>query len=285
MAPTALAGPPAVVVASFNFPENQLLAEIYAQALEHAGVPVRRQLDLGTREMVLPALHQGMVDVLPEYLGSALAALDPAAAGASSASSAESERARLSEVLAPWHLEVLSPAAAQDQNGLAVTDATARRYHLRSVSDLAPFAPQLRLGGPSECPTRPYCLVGFRSVYGLHFAGFLPFDQEDQRVVALDQQVVDVAVMFTSEGELATGRFVLLEDDRHLQPPENVVPLVSTRAVRAYGPRVQAALDAVSARLTTAGLVFLNWRIGPGAKEVAAEARGWLERQGLVPRP
>jgi osmoprotectant transport system substrate-binding protein len=272
-----------VVVASFNFAESELLAEIYAQALEHAGVPVRRQLDLGTREMVLPALHQGLIDVVPEYLGSGLASLDPTAEGGPALNAAE-EQARLAGILAAWHVKVLTPAPAENQNGLAITVAANQRYHLTTISALAAVAPRLALGGPSECPSRPYCLVGFQSVYGLRFAHFLPFDEEDQRVTALDQQTVDVAVMFTTDGELATGRYVLLEDDRHLQPDENVVPLVSTRAVATYGPRVATALDAVSARLTTPGLVFLNWRVGPGGKEIAAEARGWLAREGLVPR-
>lgn len=282
---TPTGGRAPVVVASFNFPESELLARIYADALEHAGVPVRLELDLGTREMVMPALHGGLVDAVPEYLGSALAAVRPqAVTQGGPAPGVSAERDRLAAALAAWHVEVLAPAGAQDQNGLAVTGATARRYGLRAISDLAPVAPRLALGAPSECPTRPYCLVGFRSVYGLRFSRFTPFDAEPQRVTALDQGVVDVAVIFTTDGELATGRLVLLDDDRHLQQPENVVPVVSARAVRTYGASVVSTLDAVSARLTTAALVFLNWRIGPGGKTVADEARGWLQRQGLLPR-
>ena len=281
--PTAARAP--VVVASFNFPESELLAQIYADALRHAGVPVRLQLDLGTREMVMPALRQGLVDVVPEYLGSALAALDPPGdTGPGTAPSAAAERDALSRATGPWHLVVLDASAAQDQNGLAVSQDTARRYHLRTISDLARLAPRMTLGGPPECPARPYCLMGFRSVYDLGFSRFLGFDTEEQRVAALDQGVVDVAVMFTTDGELGTGRFVLLDDDRHLQRPENVTPVVSRRAVRAYGARVVATLDAVSARLTTPALVFLNWRIGPGGKAVSDEARGWLQRHGLLPR-
>ena len=281
----AAPGPRPVVIASFNFPESELLARIYADALGHAGVPVRLELDLGPREMVMPALRQGLVDLVPEYLGSALAAVDPTAgSGGGPAPSAGVERDQLAAALAPWHVDVLTPAAAENQNGLAVTEATARRYRLSTTSDLAAVASRMTLGGPSECPTRPYCLVGFRSVYGLSFARFTAFDAEAQRVAALDQGVVDAAVMFTTDGELGTGRFVLLADDRHLQRPENVTPVVSARALAAYGGRVGTTLDRVSAHLTTPGLVFLNWRIGPGGKEVAAEARAWLQRQGLLSR-
>ncbi len=98
------------------------------------------------------------------------------------------------------------------------------------------------------------------------------------------QQVAAVAVMFTTDGALATGRFVLLTDDRNLQPAENVTPLVSDRALAAYGGRVRDALDAVSLRLTTKELIFLNWRTSVAGKGVASEASGWLQRTGLVPR-
>jgi len=270
-----------VVVASFNFPESVLLGEIYAQALEHAGVPVRRELDLGTREMVLPAVHQGLDDVVPEYQGSLLAALDPASTlqGATS----EAERSALAPLLRVWHVQLLDAAPAHDQNGLVVTKALAARLGLRTTSDLLPVAPRLKLGAPAECPTRPFCLVGLERSYGLHFASFEPFDAESQRVAALQQQVVDAAVMFTTDGVLATGDFVVLDDDRHLQPADNVVPIVSTRAAAAFGPAVAAALDAVSSALTQQDIVFLNWRVTVAGKAVPSEARGWLQRHHLVP--
>ena len=271
-----------VVVASFNFEESQLLAEIYAQALEHAGVPVRRELNLGTREMVLPALRQGLVDFVPEYLGSALASLEPDTdlQGATAAT----EATQLGRDLKAWNVEVLQPAEAADQNGLAVTATASKRYSVHDVSGLGPLAPHMSIGGPSECPSRPFCLLGFRDVYGLRFSRFLPFDSESQRVKALEQGVVDVAVMFTTDGELATGAFVLLNDDRRLQPSENVAPLLSTRASARYGGRIERTVNAVSAELTTAGLVFLNWRVAVAGNDPATEARGWLLRQGLIPR-
>jgi len=274
--------PAPVVVASFNFEESELIAEIYGQALEHVGVPVRMELDLGPREMVLPAVHQGMVDVVPEYLGSLLAALDPTAQlqGATAAT----ENSQLAETLSSWNLRVLPAAPAEDQNGLVVTETLAKRLDLHTDSDLAGVAPRLTLGAPTECPTRPFCLIGFRAMYGLRFARFEAFDDESQRITALQQQVVEVALLDTTDGVLATGNFVLLADDRHLQPADNVAPVVSTRAIRTYGSRVVTALDAVSAKLTTRELIFLNWRVGVAGKDVAAEARGWLERQGLVPR-
>ena len=271
----------AVVVVSFNFPESELLAEIYAQALEHAGVPVRRAFDLGPRELVQPALRQGLADVVPEYLGSALASIEPSAPV--EWTEPRGVLAALRRALAPWRLVALQPATASDQNGFAVTTATAARLHLRTLTDLAAVAPPLILGGPTECPTRPYCLAGLRDVYGLQVKQFLAFDDEKQRAAALDEGVIDVAVTFTTDGQLATGRLVLLRDDRRLQPAEEVVPVVSSRAMQRYGVTLQNALDSVSAALDSRSLRFLNWRITVAGKDYRAEAQGWLQRHGLLP--
>ena len=206
----------AVVVASFNFPESELLAAIYALALLQAGIPARLQLGLGPRELVQPALARGLVDVVPEYLGTALASLEPAAGVAMSDPAAV--RRELVRAMARWPVQVLQPAAAQDQDGLAVTRATAARLRLTTISDLGPFAPQMVLGGAPECPQRPSCLPGLRRVYGLQFAGFVPLDTERERIQALGHGVVDVVVTGTAGGYLTSGDLVLLADDRQLQP-------------------------------------------------------------------
>jgi osmoprotectant transport system substrate-binding protein len=165
-----------------------------------------------------------------------------------------------------------------------VTQSLERRYGLHAISQLAAIAPNLTLGAPTECPTRPFCLLGLQSVYGLRFAHFDAFDDEGERVTALEQQVVEVAVVGTTTGALANGQFVVLGDDRHLQPADNVAPLVSARAVRTYGDRVVTALDAVSAHLTSRDLTFLNWRVEVARNDPAQEAHAWLVREGLVPR-
>ena len=266
----------AVVVASFNFSESQLVAEIYAQALERAGIPVQRQLDLGPRELTQPALLQGFVDVVPEYLGTALESLAPAASAATRHDPAAAEAA-LGDVVTPYRLEVLRPAPAQDQNGLVMLAARANALGIRTTSDLARH-PELVLGGPPECPSREFCLRGWQDAYRLSFAQFMPFATLAQEQTALEQGVIDVAVMFTTDGRLADPALVLLDDDRHLQPLENVVPIVSLRVLDKYGPRLTQALNAVSAELSTANLTFLNWRVDIDGKKVADEAAGWLSR-------
>jgi len=273
----------AVVVASFNFPESELLAALYALALLQAGIPARLRRDLGPREVVHRALAGGLVDVVPEYLGAALASLDPAAGVAMSDPVAV--RPELIRALARWQVQVLRPAAAQDQDGLVVGRATAARLRLRTVSDLGPVAPGMVLGGAPECPQRPSCLPGLRRVYGLDFARFVPLATGRERAAALGQGTADVVVMGTAGGYRADGDLVLLADDRRLQPAGHIVPVVRAAALTRYGARLAGALDAVSARLTTSDLIFLNARITAAGTNVLAEARAWLERQGIAPEP
>ena len=269
-----------VVVASFNFPESELLAAIYALALMQAGIPARLQLGLGPRELVQPALAQGLVDVVPEYLGTALASLEHGAGVAMSDPVAV--RHELVQALARWHVQVLQPAVAQHQDGLVVTGATAVRLRLRTVSDLGPVAPQMVLGGAPQCARRPYCLPGLRRVYGLEFARFVPLDTEQERIEALGHGVVDVVVTGTTGGHLVSGDLVLLADDRQLQPVGNIVPVVRAGVAARYGARLAGTLDAVSARLTTGDLIYLNRRITVAGQNVLAEARAWLQRQGIL---
>jgi osmoprotectant transport system substrate-binding protein len=282
--PDAAAG--AVVVASFNFQESRMLAEIYALALEDAGITVRRELDLGTREMVVPALRQGLVDVVPEYLGSAVAAMAPASPPGGdddSSTTVEVARARLATALEAWGVIVLEPAAAQNQNGVVVALETAERHELRTVSDLAGLARPVVLGGPPECPRRPYCLPGLEQRYGLTVERFVPVEGPERTGRALADGVVDAAVMFTTDGRLAERDLVLLDDDLGLHPAENVVPVVRAE-VAGHEPDLVTVLDGVSARLSTPSLRFLNWRVAVAGRDVVDEARAWLLREGLIAR-
>ncbi|HSP04876.1 MAG TPA: ABC transporter substrate-binding protein [Acidimicrobiales bacterium] len=269
-----------LVVASFSFSESELVAEIYAQALEASGVTVQRQLDLGPRELVLPALRGGLVDVVPEYAGSALDAVVPASDG--ERGDVDAVITALAEQVDPWGLSVLDPAAASNENVIAVRSDLAASLDLRSVSDLAGGASRFVLGGPPECPRRPRCLPGLEARYGLDFAGFEPFADAVLVRSALVDGVIDVGVLFSTDAAVTGDEVTVLVDDRRLQPPDNVVPLVRTEALA--DRRVQATLDAVSAELTTDGLRLLNWRLANAGTDPASEARGWLIRHGLVDR-
>ena len=278
--PGSTAPPGTITVASFDFPESEVLAEVYGQALRGAGLPVRVEANLGPRELVEPALLRGLVDLVPEYAGAALAFLAPERKGTADPAAAH---AALERALASTSAAALAGAPAQDANAFAVTRTTAARYGLRTVSDLAPLAGKLILGGPPECPQRQLCLAGMQRVYHLHFRDFAPLDTGGALTKsALSSGDVDVALVFTSDPAVAERGFVLLEDDRHLEPAENVTPVVSRDLVRRYGDRLTRPVDAVSARLTTAQLVSLNRAVANG-RSPAAAAAAWLQQQGLFP--
>src|SRR5512142_1503169 len=186
------AGPGVITVGSFDFPESVLLAHLYAGALSARGYPVRVLLDLGSRELVEPALMTGLVQLVPEYTGSALefVSLGRAHATADVAATA----AALTNAMATRGIVTARPAAAQDANAIVVTAATASRYRLRTISDLARAAPRLVFGGPPECPERPDCLPGLRRTYGVRFRELAALDAVSVRLstdalTALDAQV------------------------------------------------------------------------------------------------
>ncbi len=276
---TTAVGDDAITIASFNFPESVLLAELYAQALESSGLAVQRHLDIGTRELVEPALERGLVEFVPEYAGSALEFVS----GTGTASADETVVHRdLTQVLGDRGIAVLRAAPAQDQNGIVVTRTTAERYGLRSVSDLAPVAADLTFGGPRECPSRPLCLQGLQSRYGLAFKGFVPLDEGGPvTVAALEAGQVQVALMFTSNGAIEANGLILLRDDRHLQPAENVTPVVRSEVLARLGPGLADVANAVSAALTTEELRRMNAEMAAGASPRTV-ARAWLSEQGLL---
>ena len=270
-----------IVVASFDFPESALLAELYAGALEEHGFPVTRLINLGSRETVDPALFQGHVDFVPEYLGTALAF---SSLGRSAASSNELAMTKeLATVLRPNGVSVGEPAAAQNQNGFVVTKATAERHGLVQISDLQDVAKDLAFGGPPECPERPLCLAGLEERYDLGFRQFLSLDASGPATIsALEEGDVDVALLFTTDPDIAAHDLVLLEDDRELQPAENVVPIVRSEVLDRYGSAFSRAIRRVTRRLSTPELRALNRSIeveGRRPRDVAAE---WLTEQGLI---
>ncbi|HZB72692.1 MAG TPA: ABC transporter substrate-binding protein [Acidimicrobiales bacterium] len=266
----------AVVVTSFDFPESAIVGELYAQALERAGVPVRRELLLGPRELVSPALEQGLVDVVPEYLGTALAYLG--GEQPQPADQAETEE-RLAEAFDELGVRLLEPAPAEDQNALVVTEGTALVYDLQRTSDLADVAAAFRFGGPPECPERTFCLKGLEEVYGLAFEEFVPLDSGGPlTVAALRDSDVDVGVLFSTDPHLVGGEFVQLEDDRSLQPAENVVPAVREPVLARWGSRLREPLDRVSEALTTEQLRELNARVVLEGETPRRAARDWLAR-------
>jgi len=269
------------MVRSFDFPESVLLAYLYADVLAGKGYPVRVLPGLGTRELVDPALMAGLIQLVPEYTGSAL---DFVSLGRVHATASVTATAgALARSMASRGLVTGRPAAAQDGNAIAVTAATAARYRLRTISDLARVARRLIFGGPPECPERPYCLPGLRLSYGLRFSEFVPLDAGGPLTLqALTAGDIDVALLFTTDPAIRARHLVVLADNRDLQPAENIVPVLRRATTHRFGPGLLAALNALSARLSAAALAGLDAQVGLDGRAPRVVAERWVRAQGLA---
>jgi len=269
--------PDAVRVASFNFAESELLAEMYAQVIESSGIPVVRLGAVGPREIVAPAMEVGRIDLVPEYLGTALQY-----AGASEPNpDPDSARTELNGILTERGLTALQASPAEDKNVIVVTGETADREGLATISDLSAVAAELRFGGPAECQNRPLCLGGLETVYGLRFSEFVAQRSLEFTAEALRRGEIEVGLMFSTASELEKSDLVVLVDDRLMQPAENVVPIIRDQTLQRWGPALEAELDALSANLTTEELRALNLGVAEG-RSVEDLARSWLSANDLV---
>jgi osmoprotectant transport system substrate-binding protein len=266
-----------VIVGSTNFPEQLILAQMYAAVLEKAGVDVTTRLNLGNREVVFPALEKGDIQLLPEYNGSVLSFLDPKA----TATTSQEVDTALAPLLQAKNLVALQPSPAEDKDGWAVTKETAAKYHLKTLDDLKPVAGQLVVGGPPELKTRPAGLPGLKKVYGIpEFKEFKPLDAGGPLTVsALKKGDIDIGRVFTTQGVIAAEGWVLLEETKPLEPAQNVVPIGRTDAMT---DQVKSALNTLSAKITTAELTKLNAQVDVDKKDPESVARDWLTQQGLI---
>ena len=266
-----------VIVGSTNFPEQLILAQMYAAVLEKAGVDVTTRLNLGNREVVFPALEKGDIQLLPEYNGSVLSFLDPKA----TATTSQEVDTALAPLLQAKNLVALQPSPAEDKDGWAVTKETAAKYNLKTLDDLKPVAGQLVVGGPPELKTRPAGLPGLKKVYGIpNFKEFKALDAGGPLTVsALKKGDIDVGRVFTTQGVIAAEGWVLLEETKPLEPAQNVVPIGRTDAMT---DQVKNALNTLSAKITTAELTKLNAQVDVDKKDPESVARDWLTQQGLI---
>ncbi len=264
-------------IASFDFAESSLLAEMYAQVIEATGIPVIRLGSVGPREIIFPAMELDRIDLVPEYLGTAL----EFAGSETPNPDTESALADLVRRLADRGLTPLQPAEAEDKNVFVVTAETAERDGLENISDLGSFAPDQSFGGPAECRDRDLCLRGLNRVYGLSFKEFVPQRSLEFTAEALRRGEIDVGLMFSTAAQLDDAELVELVDDRGLQPAENVVPLIRLEANERWGPGVASALGALAEQLTTSELRSLNLLATKG-DSVETVANEWLIRKGLV---
>ena len=272
---------PPIVVGSFDFSESRILAEIFGRAMEEQGYPITRLDNVASREVMEPALEQGFVDFVPEYQGTALTFLG-LGREVPVAGSRETHR-KLTKVLDDKGIAVLDYAPAENKNEVVVTETTADRFGLRNISDLRAVAPELVFGGPPECPSRPLCLDGLENTYGLRFKEFRPLDAGGPlTVAALEGGEIDVGVLFTTSPAISVRRLVVLEDNRNLQPSENIVPVVRKEVAEAHGIEFTELVNSITKQLSTDTLRSLNQRVELGGEAPAAVAQRWLLLQGLI---
>ncbi|GAA0322149.1 ABC transporter substrate-binding protein [Kineococcus aurantiacus] len=267
-----------VIVGSANFPESELLAEMYAQVLEGEGVTVQRKFNIGARELYLKALDDGSIDLLPEYNGALLAYYLKGDAP-EGVSSPETVLAALKEQL-PDGLEVLDQSAAEDKDSLTVSAETKAKYDLTSIADLAPVAGDLVMGAGPEFQERYQGLVGLKELYGVEFKEFKPLDVGGPLTVAgLKDGSIQVGNLFTTDSAITTNRFVVLEDPKNLFLAQNVLPLIrSSKNTDA----ITTALNAFSAKLTTDNLTTYLAKVSVDKQDSATVAKAFLTDNGLA---
>ncbi|QHO90750.1 glycine/betaine ABC transporter [Actinomyces sp. 432] len=271
---TVAGGSGTIVVGSQQYYSNEIIAELYAQALEQAGFTVDRQYQIGQREVYIPELESGAISVLPEYGGNLLQYYD----SETDTTDSDSVHAALSDVL-PDSLMVLDYAEATDQDSYTVTSDLAAEYDLVSIGDLAKLDGTVMVAANSEFKTRPYGPTGIKAVYGVD-ADVYPVEDSggSLTVGALTDGTVQAADIYTSSPAIDANDLVVLEDPEGLILPQNVTPLVTAD----LDEGAVTAINAVSALLTTEALRALNARSVDEQLDSATIATDWLTEQGIL---
>ena len=273
--PLTAGGSQGVVVGSANFPEDELLAEIYVLALQSKGVKVTSKFNIGTRETYYPEIKNGTITILPEYNGALLTtSVDPTSKAATTAQVNAALTAKL-----PSTLEVLNSSAAEDKDSVTVTQATATKDHLTSIADLKAYAGSFVIGGPPEFKTRADGLVGLKNNYGLTFKSFDPLDQSGPvTLAALADGKVQAADVYTTTPQIIADHLVALADPKFNFAAQNVTPLVYKKGVNST---IVTTLNAISAKLDTVGLLAMDKAVILDHANYSTVAQGWLKAVGL----
>ncbi len=268
-------GSGSVVIGSANFPENEVLAEVYALALQKKGVKVTTKLNIGAREVYYPQVEKGAISIIPEYNGNLLAVeVDKT----SNAKTTAQVNAALAAKL-PSSLIVLNSAPAQDSDSVTVTAATAAKYHLKTIADLKPYASGMVLGGPPEWKTRSDGVPGLKANYGLTFKTFDPLDTSGPITLsALQSGKVQAADVFTTTPQIVTDKLVSLADPKFNFAAQNVIPLVYKPALT---PTISATLNAIDAKLTTQALLQMDNAVITEKANYTTVAQGFLQSIGM----
>lgn len=267
-----------VVIGSADFPESKIVAEIYAQALTANGFTVGRQFGIGSRETYVPALRDHSVDLVPDYTGNLLQYFD----STSTVTTPDQVELALFRSL-PGDLSILSPAPADDSDTVTVTAATADKWKLKTIGDLAPHSNEVKFGAPSEFLNRAQGIPGLKARYGLDIKpdNFVAISDGGgpATVRALVDGTVTAANIFSTSPAIPANKLVVLEDPKNNFLPGNVVPLVSSQKM---SDDLKKILNAVSAKITTQTLTDLNTAVSGNSGIDPEEAAGkWVRDNGF----
>jgi osmoprotectant transport system substrate-binding protein len=267
-----------VRIGTKDFTEEYILGELYRQALEARGFEVDLKRDVGSSEIIHQALGNGVLDMYPEYVGVLLSEVADMTQRPSSPDAAYRQAKAFEEKRG---FTMLEQTPFSDSNALAVTPAFAKRTRVDSIDDLKRLPRKPRIGAPKEFQARYEGLVGLKKVYGIRKPRFRVLDGSE-RYASLDAGRVDVTLVFTTERQLAGGRYVVLKDPRRLFASGHVAPVISRKALQTHGPRFQATLDAVSAKLTTDAMRRMNGAVDIDKRDPREVAAEFLRRQRLL---
>jgi glycine betaine/choline ABC-type transport system substrate-binding protein len=270
---------PTITVGSKNFTEQFVLGEIYSQALEAAGFKVKKQLNLGSELIAHKALQSGKVDAYPEYTGTALTSFF----GVKTADVPKDANKAYEDTKAGFAKEditALPPTPFENTYRLGITKATAKKLgDPKTISDLKGKESKLAITGFPECKQRQDCLLGVEDTYGLKFGKFVSSEQKYQ---VLDSGDADVAFIFTTDGDLAGGKYVVLDDDKKFFPPYNVTFNVRNDALKNLGPEGQKVIEDVQKPLTEKVMQELNARVDIDKKKPEEVAKSYLQQAGFT---
>jgi osmoprotectant transport system substrate-binding protein len=271
------AGKPAVTIGDKNFPEENILGELYAQALEAKGYKINLKPNVGSSEIIYKALQSGAIQMYPEYTGVFLTAVAQKTAPPKSAEDAYKQAKAFAEGKGYTMLEY---TPFFDSDALAVLPSFATQHKLASIADLKPLGKELTLGGAPEFATRFQGLVGLKKEYGLD-PTFKPIAIE-LSYKALESKQVETQDVFTTDGQLLGDKFKVLSDPKHVFGFQNVAPVVKKSVLSAEGPAFEETVNKVSKLLTIPAIQQMNKAVTVDKQSATSVATQFLKANGLA---
>ena len=277
-ASNSAASKPKITIGAQDFGESAILAEIYKQGLEAKGFTVTIQKLGGFRDLEIKAFDGGTINFAPEYAASMLEFLNGKKGEATS--DAAATVTKLATQLDAKGLAAFGVTKGVDTNALVITKAKSDSLGIKTLSDLASKGASLKLGGPADCETNAFCIPGLKRVYNVDLSANFQALETSAVAPALDAGSIDVALLFSTDGRIAANNYVLLQDDKHMLAADNVIP-VAKKDIASNNDAV-AAVNAISAYITTDELIKMNKRFDVDKEDAAVIAKDFLTQNGLI---